>query len=151
MLRENLSRAEWDEYLDYLSYVNGEASDMETGRRIDLIGAVRSLSHAEFGKISVYDLGDRLLYPAYDAGYRLRLANPSPMGCACPNRESWWIKVQRCILKDGTPSYQVLRKNFIPAEDVRWLAESSRHPRAADICEWILSHEPRQEDEESAK
>ncbi len=139
---ERLTRAEWEEYLDYLSYVKGEVSDMETGRRIDLISTARTISHADYGKMTVYDLGDRLLYPAYDVGCRLNLPNPSPMGCACRNRESWWIRVQRRILRDGTPSYQVLRKNFIPAEDVRKLARSSENPHATEICGWILSLEP---------
>lgn len=151
MLKEKLPRAEWNEYLEYLSYINGEVTDMETARRIDLIGTARTLHHASYGKMTVYDLGHRLLYPAYDVGYKLRLANPSPMGCACPNRESWWIRVQRCVLRDGTPSYQILRKNFIPAEDVRRLARSSKDPRAAEICEWILSLEAKKEDEKDEK
>ena len=141
MLRERVSREEWDEYLEYLSYVNGEAADMETGRRIDLIGAKQTLRHRVYGWMDVYDLGDRLLYPAYDVGCKLGLAHPSAMGSDCITRESWWIRVKRCTLKDGTPSYQVLRKNFIAAEDVRRLAKSSKDPRAAEICEWILSLE----------
>ena len=119
MLKERLLQAEWDEYLEYLSYVNGEVTDMETGRRIDLIATKHTLHHKVFGKIDVYDLGDRLLYPAYDVGCRLHLPHPSAMGSECTDKESWWIRVQRCLLKNGIPSFQVLRKNFIPAEDVR--------------------------------
>ena len=61
MLKEKLPRAEWNEYLEYLSYINGEVTDMETARRIDLIGTARTLHHASYGKMTVYDLGHRLL------------------------------------------------------------------------------------------
>ena len=141
VLKEKLTREEWDEYLEYLRYVNGEVSDMETGRRIDLIGAKHTLYHKAYGRMDVYDLGDRLLYPAYDVGRSLNLAHPSAMGSGCSSRESWRIRVKRCTLKNGMPSYQVLRKNFIAAEDVRRLAKSSGDPWAAEICEWILSLE----------
>lgn len=120
---------------------------MEIGRRIDLVSTVRTIRHATFGALTVYDLGNRLLYPAYDVGCRLHLLNPSPMGCACRKREIWLIQVKRCVLRDGSQSYQVLRKNFIPAEDVRWLAESSKDPQAAEICKWILTLESREEAE----
>lgn len=147
MLKEKLSRAEWDEYLEYLKYANGEISDMEISRRIDLIGTKQTLRHKNYGIIDVYDFGDRLLYPAYDVGCRLHLRHPSAMGSKCRQRESWQIRVKRCELQNGTPSYQVLRKNFIPAEDVRWLAQASKNPQATEICEWILSLEPKKEDE----
>ena len=151
MLKESLTRSEWEEYLEYLSYVNGEVTDMETSRRIDLIATKQTLSHKAFGKIDVFDLGDRLLYPAYDVGCKLHLAHPSALGSKCTDKESWWIRVKRCVLKNGVTSYQVLRKNFIPAEDVRRLARSSNDPQARDICDWILSLESIQEDDENEK
>ena len=124
---------------------------METSKRIDLVGTKQTLRHKFFGMVDVYDLGDRLLYPAYDVGCRLHLTYPSAMGSECTSKESWWIRVKRCELRNGTLSYQVLRKNFIPAEDVRWLAQSSKDPQAMAICEWILSLEPKKEDEKIEK
>lgn len=140
-LQRVLSKDEWQEYLNYLRSVNGEEGPSDEERRIDLQGTAHTLVHPKVGTVTVYEVEGRMLYPAYDCAKLLGRQNPSVLGSQCRHKERWQVKMQRCFLADGTPSYQIMDKNFIPAEDVRKLARSSPRPEATEVCDWILSLE----------
>ena len=136
---------EWQEYQAYLESVQGEAGESDASRRIDLMGKVEQRSDPRYGRIDVYEVDGRLLYPASDCAKLLKLNNPRPMASACPHKELWQIKALRGKLADGTPSYQIACKNFIPAQDVERLARSSGDPEANVIRDWILAREDKKE------
>lgn len=140
-MQELLSMEEWDEYIEYLKSAKGEHSAIESGRRIDMVGTAHTLHNAVYGDITAYKIDGRILYPACDCAKIMGFANPSGIGSLCKQKELWHVRTQRCQMKNGQPSHQIVCKNFIPAEDVKKLARNSKHAQACAICEWILSME----------
>lgn len=135
LIRELLSRCEWDEYAKKRQERMGNiASEIP---RIDLTGTKHELEHIQYGRMTAYELNGRLLYPACEVCKCLKLSDPSQRGSMCKGKESWNIEVQL----RGWHNPKVVRRNYIPAEDVKMLAECSHDDAANDICSWILSGE----------
>lgn len=141
VLEAELSREEWMEYQRHAETPADGGLKTDNKRRIDLEGIPRTLRHERYGEMKAYEVERRMLYPAYDCAKRLGIHDPSAAGSMCDHKENWHVRVVRRLLKDGHPSYQISKKNFIPTEDVRRLATKSKRADKDDIVKWILSPE----------
>ncbi len=137
VLRQKLDRSEWQEYIQHLEAKRCAESQAKTPQRIDQIGKSHMLEHYEYGQLTIYEVRRRLLYPACEVCKCLRLTYPSQRASLCKHKEAWYVQTQS---KSGVEA-KAIRRNYIPAEDVKALARCSKAPEVKAICRWILSNE----------
>lgn len=135
VLWQKLSQHEWREYMEYVEQSKIITSTQSAADRIDQVGKPVQLLHSTYGSLVVYNVNGRLLYPACDVCKCLKFTYPSQKASTCPNKELWLV--QENVLANR----KAIRRNYIPAEDVKSLAICSKDSEAEAICRWILSNE----------
>lgn len=137
VLQQKLDHGEWQEYMQFLTAERCAGNPVNSPQRIDMIGRAYVLAHCEYGQLAIYEVRGRFLYPACEVCKCLRLTYPSQRASQCKHKEAWYVQMQS---KSGVET-KAIRRNYIPAEDVKALAGCSKDPEAGAICKWILSNE----------
>lgn len=137
VLRQKLDNGEWQEYMQHLEAKRFAENQSKTPQRIDQIGKAHMLENCEYGQLITYEVRGRFLYPACEVCKCLRLTYPSQRASLCKHKEAWYVQAQ----SKSSVEAKAIRRNYIPAEDVKALARCSRDPEAEAICRWILSNE----------
>ncbi|MBR4539377.1 MAG: hypothetical protein IKO52_11100 [Clostridia bacterium] len=118
----------------------GEKTEQKK-KLINAYGIAIPRVHALYGSITGFEVQGRRLYPAVEAARLFGYSFPNVAGSQCGRKELWNVEMTVSRADREKTFTTIVEKNFIPEEDVRRMAQRSKHPDADVILAWILGEE----------
>jgi prophage antirepressor-like protein len=100
---------------------------------------IMTFTHEQFGKLDVMPEGDKFLFPAIECAEKLGYTNTrDAVAKHCPHVAKRDVGVQTGVKADGSPAWQIVKKNFIPEGDLYRLIIRSRLETAQRFESWVF-------------